>query len=200
MKEERLKGAMPMGVVEGSLMPDTYHFHKGDSRQSVVDRMQQPMKQALAELWQQRQSGLPFKTKEEALVLASIVEKETGVDQERGRVAAIFINRLRKNMLLQSDPTVVYGIELENGPMERQLLKKDLAIDHPFNTYVHAGLPPAPIANPGRASIQAVLNPPKTDEYYFVATGRGGHYFSKTLAEHNRNVARYRAELRRQKQ
>lgn len=198
MTDMRLKGAVPIKISEGSLMPDTYHFHRGDSRASIVVRMQKAMAQTLQELWGKRAEGLPVKTAQEALVLASMVEKETGVGGERGRVAAVFVNRLRKDMLLQSDPTVVYGIELEDGPMGRPLWLKDLKVDHPYNTYLYKGLPPRPIANPGRAAIEAVMNPPQTDEYYFVATGVGGHHFAKTLREHNHNVVKYRQELRRQ--
>ena len=198
MSDTRLTGPLPMAIAEGTLMPDTYHIHRGDSREALVERMRKKMQKTLQEEWEKRQEGLPLKTPAEALVLASVIEKETGVDAERGRVSAVFVNRLHKGMPLQSDPTVVYGIELEKGPMGRPLWLKDLKIDHPYNTYVHNGLPPAPIANPGRAAIHAALNPPKTNEYYFVATGHGGHYFSKTLAEHNRNVAKYR-KVQRQK-
>lgn len=201
MSDKRLTGAVPATLKDGSVMPSTYYIHRGDSREALIDRMQREMQQAGAELWQKRQENLPVTTLAEALVLASVVEKETGLPEERGRVAAVFVNRLRKGMPLQSDPTVVYGIELaNNAPLGRALTHADLAIDHPFNTYVHKGLPPSPICNPGRASLEAVLNPPQTDEYYFVATGTGGHNFSKTIQEHNQNVTRYRAVLRQQKQ
>ncbi len=199
LRNDRLTGDVPP-MREGYVMPDTYHFHRDESREAMVGRMQAHMQEAIDALWPKRADGLPFDTPHEALVLASIVEKETGLDQERGRVAAVFVNRLRKGMPLQSDPTVIYGIEKASGePLGRPLWRKDLKIDHPYNTYVHAGLPPRPIANPGRAALEAVLNPPSTNEYYFVATGTGGHHFARTLAEHNRNVAKYKAELRRQK-
>ncbi len=199
LSDDRLSGDIPTELAEGSLLPETFHFHRGQTRRDLLERLQRDQQQLLDALWQNRQEGLPLKTKQEAVILASIVEKETGVDGERGRVAAVFVNRLRKGMLLQSDPTVIYGIELEKGPMNRLLRKKDLKVDHPYNTYLHAGLPSGPIANPGEAALEAVLNPPHSDEYYFVATGRGGHYFARTLKEHNDNVARYRAYLRQQR-
>ncbi|MCI5049528.1 MAG: endolytic transglycosylase MltG, partial [Rickettsiales bacterium] len=190
---------IPLGLQEGDLMPDTYFIHRGDTRESVVMRMKKSMQEFMDAQWASRQANLPLKNKQEAMVLASMIEKETGVDGERGRVASVFVNRLRKGMLLQSDPTVVYGIELKDGPMGRPLWLKDLKVDHPYNTYVHAGLPPKPIANPGKEAIKAALNPPQTNDFYFVATGSGGHFFAKTLAEHNRNVAKYRAVLKSQK-
>lgn len=198
---EALSGSIDLPLpAEGSLMPDTYHVHRRDARADVVERMRKAMSEYVSANWAKRQQGLPISTPEEWLVLASIVEKETGVAAERPQVASVFINRLRKGMPLQSDPTVVYGIEQAQGhKMEHALLKKDLEVNHPYNTYVHAGLPPAPICNPGRASLEAVLNPPQTDYLYFVATGTGGHRFARSLAEHNSNVAQYRAELRRQK-
>jgi UPF0755 protein len=155
------------------------------------------MKKELAALWAKRKDGLPFKTPEEALILASIVEKETGVGSERGRVAAVFINRLRIGMKLQTDPTVAYGIEQQTGqPLGRSLTLNDLQKPTPYNTYTIDGLPPTPIANPGRAALEGTLNPPDTKEIYFVATGNGGHHFAATLAEHNANVAAYRAAMR----
>lgn len=199
-QDPRMKGKITEGIEDGVLMPDTYHFHRGDQRAELIKRMKTEMQKTLDELWEKRDEGLPFGSRSEALVLASIVEKETGVDSERKQVASVFINRLRKDMPLQSDPTVVYGVEKAEGPMNRELLRKDLLTDSPYNTYMHKGLPPGPIANPGRASIEAVLNPDKTDYYYFVATGRGGHYFSETLSEHNQNVLRYKAELSAQRQ
>lgn len=198
MQEERLSGAMPTGVAEGSLMPDTYHFHRGETRQSIVNRMREAMQETLDALWQTRREDLPLASKQEALTLASIVEEETGLDHERGRVAAVFINRLNRGMPLQSDPTVIYAIEQEDGPMDRPLWRSDWEREHPYNTYHINGLPPGPIAHPGRESIKAVLNPPHTDELFFVATGNGGHFFARTLKEHNANVARYRKRLRSQ--
>jgi UPF0755 protein len=195
-KEELLEGDVTGEIPEGSLLPQTYHFTYGDSRTMLIERMRSGMRQSLEELWPTRKEGLPLKTPQEALILASIVEKETGLDNERGRVAAVFVNRLKKGMKLQSDPTVVYGIERESGPMNRALRLSDLRKPTPYNTYVIDGLPPAPIANPGRAAIEAVLNPPVTNELYFVATGNGGHNFSATLSGHNANVAVYRNRLK----
>jgi peptidoglycan lytic transglycosylase G len=154
------------------------------------------MELVLADLWAQRSSDLPFKTPEEAVILASIVEKETAVPEERARVAAVFINRLRKGMRLESDPTVVYGLTGGTGPLGRRLFRGDLKKEHAYNTYKIDGLPPGPICNPGRDSLAAVMNPMTTDELYFVADGSGGHVFAKTLEEHNRNVAAWR-KLRR---
>jgi UPF0755 protein len=147
-------------------------------------------------LWPQRAENLPLKTPEEAVVLASIVEKETGVDGERALVAGVFVNRLNKGMPLQSDPTVVYGITGGKAPLGRSLTRKDLADPTPYNTYQIAGLPPGPIANPGRAALEAALQPAQTPYLYFVAAGDGGHAFAKTLAEHNANVAKWRKHLR----
>jgi UPF0755 protein len=192
-----LEGDVPSDIEEGSLLPETYYFVYGDTREAVVKRMQGAMEQTLDELWAKRQEGLPLKTKEEAVVLASIVEKETGVDGERGKVAAVYINRLRIGMPLQADPTTQYGLEVESGkPLGRMLTLKDLESKTPYNTYVINGLPPGPIANPGREALEATLNPPKTEDLFFVATGRGGHYFAKTGKEHAANVAKYRATQR----
>ncbi|MCB1682613.1 MAG: endolytic transglycosylase MltG [Alphaproteobacteria bacterium] len=190
---------------EGSYLPETYSFAKTDTIADIMDRMAAAMQTALDELWNKRSENLPFKTKEEAVILASIVEKETGKPEERARVAGVFINRLMKNIPLQSDPTVIYALTLgENkndgqGPLGRRLLKKDLEFDSPYNTYLYPGLPPGPIANPGRASLEAVLNPERHDYLYFVADGTGGHVFSATLEEHNRNVAKWR-EIRKNNQ
>jgi peptidoglycan lytic transglycosylase G len=178
--------------VEGSLLPETYFFMLGDSRGDLVARMKSSMDASLAELWPARAGGLPFKDAKEALVLASIVEKETGLPEERPHVAAVFLNRLAQGMALQSDPTVIYAITQGHSKLDRALTTKDLAVDSPFNTYVIPGLPPAPIANPGRAAIEAVLHPAQSDDLYFVADGNGGHVFAKTLAEHNKNVAAWR--------
>lgn len=189
---EGLTGDLPEPPPTGSLLPETYHYSYGDSRAGVVERMRESMRRTLDELWAGRAEDLPIKTPEEALVLASIVEKETGVAAERPRVAAVFINRLRKGMRLQSDPTVIYGLDPEDGDLGRPLTRSDLRSETPYNTYVIDRLPPTPIANPGKAAIAAVLNPAETDELYFVADGTGGHAFARTLAEHNRNVAKWR--------
>lgn len=183
---------------EGTLMPDTWFYSWGDSRDRLVERQRQAMTRLLQELWRQRAPNLPLKSPQEALILASIVEKETAIPEERPRVAAVYINRLRRGMRLQADPTVVYGINDGAGPLDRPITRADLETPHAWNTYLIDGLPPTPIANPGRASIEAVLKPAQTDELYFVADGAGGHVFARTLADHNRNVERLRA-LERQR-
>jgi UPF0755 protein len=187
---EGLEGE-PGSPAEGALLPDTYFYAWGETRARVVERAARAQRELLAELWPRRAADLPLRNPEEALVLASIVERETGHADERPRVAAVFVNRLRIGMRLQADPTVAYGVD-PSGPLGRPLSRADLDNRHPWNTYVHAGLPPTPIAHPGRASIEAVLNPPKTDELFFVADGDGRHVFARSLAEHNRNVARLR--------
>ncbi len=189
---EGLAGPVSEPEGEGRLLPETYYFSLDDSRAEIVDRMQQSLREVLAELWLQRAPDLPFTTPEEALVLASIVEKETGLDDERPLIAAVFINRLRRGMRLQSDPTVAFGLAPPGRPLERALTRADLRADHPYNTYQIDGLPPEPIANAGRASIEAVLNPAESDNLFFVADGSGGHAFAVTLQEHNRNVAKWR--------
>ncbi len=191
---------------EGTLLPETYTFITGDTKQKKINLMREAMTKTIDELWPQRVNDLPIETKEEALILASIIEKETGKPEERYRVAGVFVNRLKRGMPLQTDPTVIYAItkgEHKNdgkGPLGRRLLRKDLEIDSPYNTYKYPGLPPGPIANPGRASIAAALNPEQHDYVYFVADGTGGHMFGKTLAEHNRNVAKWRQIRRAQGQ
>lgn len=183
---------------EGSLLPETYDYEGGSTRQSIVARMTKAMEKTLADLWASKQPDLPLETPQQAIILASIVEKETGVASERKAVAGVFINRLRKGMPLQSDPTVIYAItqgKHENagqGPIGRRLLRTDLEMDSPYNTYKNPGLPPGPIANPGKASIEATLNPEAHDYLYFVADGKGGHVFARTLEEHNSNVDKWR--------
>jgi UPF0755 protein len=186
-----LTGDLPPAPPEGSLNPDTYIIQRGDTRADIVNRMRASHDALLAELWLKRAPDLPIRTKEEAVTLASIVEKETGVAEERPRVAAVFVNRLRKGMKLQSDPTIIYGIT-KGAPLRRKIFRSDLENPHPWNTYFIQGLPPTPIANPGKAAIAAVLNPPKSEELFFVADGSGGHVFAETYAEHDRNVQRWR--------
>jgi UPF0755 protein len=189
---EGLTGDLPPPPREGSLLPETYFYAFGDSRRDVVKRMQAAMERAIAELWAKRAEGLPLASPEEAVILASIVDKETSVAAERDKVAAVFINRLEGGMRLQSDPTVIYGLTEGTGPLDRELTRKDWEHDSRFNTYRIEGLPPTPIANPGRAALEAVLDPAEVDYLYFVADGTGGHAFARTLDEHNRNVAAWR--------
>jgi UPF0755 protein len=187
-----LAGDLSRTPAEGSLLPSTWHLSRDDSRDEVIARMEKSMRQTMDQLWPERAPGLPLKSKEEALVLASIVERETGVKAERPQVAAVFINRLKLGMRLQSDPTVIYGLSDGMGVLARPISRADLETAHRWNTYVIDGLPPTAIANPGRASIEAVLHPAETDALYFVADGSGGHVFAKSLDEHNRNVANWR--------
>ncbi|MEZ5823844.1 MAG: endolytic transglycosylase MltG [Geminicoccaceae bacterium] len=192
-KDETLEGEMPDGIpAEGTLLPETYFYSRGETRAAVVERMKEAMQEALDEAWTGRADNLPIETPEEALVLASIIEKETSIPEEYGVVASVFVNRLNKGMMLQTDPTVIYALTEGKGPLGRRLLRKDLEVDSPYNTYRIAGLPPGPIANPGRAAIHAAVNPDDTPYIYFVADGTGGHAFAKTLDEHNRNAAEWR--------
>ncbi|MEH7826567.1 endolytic transglycosylase MltG [Gemmobacter denitrificans] len=184
---------------EGSLAPDAYEVEKGADRAALLAKMQEKQKAILADLWASRVDGLPYDTPEAALVMASIVEKETGVASERPQVASVFVNRLRQGMRLQTDPTVIYGITKGEGVLGRGLRQSELRRATPWNTYVIEGLPPTPIANPGRLSIEAALNPAVTDYLFFVADGTGGHAFAQTLEEHNANVARWR-EIEAQQQ
>jgi len=190
MAEPVLSGAAPVPP-EGAVLPETYEVQRGEDRAAVLQRMMDAREKLMTELWAQRSPDLPFTTPEEALTLASIVEKETGVAAERPRVAAVFINRLRQGMRLQSDPTIIYGIS-RGRPLGRGLRASELVEATPYNTYAIDGLPPTPIANPGKASLAAVLAPLKTEDLYFVADGTGGHAFARTLDEHLANVARWR--------
>jgi len=185
---------------EGSLLPETYHYHWADERSQLIDRMATAQRDLLRELWDKRYPDLPIASPEKAVVLASIVEKETSLDDERALVASVFVNRLKRGMRLQSDPTVVYGLTQGQAPLGRALTRKDLDTPSPYNTYQIDGLPPGPIANAGRAALQAVLNPADTRYLYFVADGSGGHAFAETLDEHNRNVAKWRKLQRQQSQ
>ena len=194
--EPALDGDIPTTIAEGSLLPETYQFTYGFKRADLIAEMQKAMHSTLENLWQKRKAGLPYGTQEKALVLASIVEKETGLVNERPHVASVFVNRLRAGMKLQSDPTVTYGMEQAmHAPLGRPLTLVDLQTPTPYNTYAIDALPPAPICNPGRAAIEAVMNPSDTEDVYFVATGTGGHHFAATLAEHNRNVQAYRQKV-----
>ena len=195
---EFLTGEIAETPAEGSLAPDTYEIKKGDDRGAILTRMAERQAAILAEEWEKREFGMPYETPQEALIMASIVEKETGVPDERAQVASVFVNRLEEGMRLETDPTVIYGITEGKGVLDRGLRRSELNTTTPDNTYRVDGLPPTPIANPGRASIQAALNPADTDYLFFVADGTGGHAFGRTLEEHNANVARWR-EIERQR-
>lgn len=185
-----LTGAAPIPP-EGSILPETYEVRRGEDRAAVLQRMMDARDELLRTLWAQRRADLPFTSPEQAVTLASIVEKETGLPDERPRVAAVFVNRLIKGIRLESDPTVVYGLT-GGPPLGHGLRESELTKPTPYNTYLIPGLPPTPICNPGRASLAAVLDPPRTDDLYFVANGTGGHAFSSTLAEHQKNVEHWR--------
>lgn len=178
---------------EGSILPETYTFIREDVPQKVISQAQKALMDILEQAWNERDRDLPLKNKEEMLILASIVEKETGIATERAQVASVFVNRLRLGMMLQTDPTVIYAITGGREELNRPLTRKDLSIDSLYNTYKYAGLPPSPICNPGKDAIFAVAHPDKTPYLYFVASGRGGHNFATTLSEHNENVRKWRA-------
>jgi UPF0755 protein len=178
---------------EGTLLPETYKFPRGTTREQVVQRMQREQKRALAEIWERRSQDIPIKTPEQLVTLASIVEKETGKADERSRVAAVFINRMRQKIKLQSDPTIIYGLVGGKGTLGRPIKRSEITQPSPYNTYVIEGLPPGPISNPGRASLEATANPARTRDLYFVADGSGGHAFTETYDQHLKNVARLRA-------
>ena len=197
---DALTGDMPDGIPpEGTLVADTQRVTRGTSRKEVVSKMLAEQKALVESIWARRSADLPLKDINEFVTLASIVEKETGQADERSRVAAVFINRLKKGMRLQSDPTIVYGIYGGKGkPADKPITRSDIDKPTPYNTYAINGLPPTPIANPGRAALEAVANPSKTEDLYFVADGTGGHAFAATLDEHNENVARWRAIEKKQ--
>ena len=178
---------------EGSMLPESYRFTRGMSREQAVQRMQEAQRRALREIWEGRVSDLPIKSPEQLVVLASIIEKETGKPEERKRVAAVFVNRLKQKMKLQSDPTIIYGLAGGKGTLGRPIQRNEILQPTPYNTYVIDGLPPGPIANPGRAALEAAANPARTKELFFVADGTGGHAFADSLDQHNKNVARLRA-------
>lgn len=191
-ENDLLTGEITQVPKEGSILPDTYRFPRGFSRQAIIDRMARDQRVVLARIWERRPADLPIKTPDQLVVLASIVEKETGRADERPRVAGVFINRLNQKMKLQSDPTIVYGLVGGKGTLGRSIQRNEITQATPYNTYVIAGLPPGPIANPGRAAMEAVVNHSRTKELYFVADGTGGHVFAETLDQHNRNVGRWR--------
>jgi UPF0755 protein len=177
---------------EGTLLPETYKFPRGTTRDQVIQRMQQTQKRVLAEIWERRNPDVPIKSPEQLVVLASIVEKETGKADERSRVAAVFVNRLRQKIKLQSDPTIIYGLVGGKGTLGRPIKRSEITQPSPYNTYVIEGLPPGPIANPGRASLEAAANPARTRDLFFVADGTGGHTFTETYDQHQKNVAKLR--------
>ena len=187
-QNEFLSGNISENVSEGEMLPETYTFAKGESKNSIVKKAKSDMQKELDKAWEKRAENLPLKNKFELLILASIIEKETGINAERGKVASVFINRLNIDMPLQTDPTVIYAITLGKSDLGRSLKHKDLEIDSPYNTYFYKGLPPTPICNPGLKAIEAAANPESTPYLYFVADGNGGHRFGKTLAEHNNNI------------
>ena len=189
---EFLQGEIEEVPGEGTLAPESYEVTAGTERGEILTRMAEAQARILQELWQTRQADLPISTPEEALILASIIEKETGLPEERPQVASVFVNRLKQGMRLQTDPTVIYGVTRGQSVLGRGLRQSELRRETPWNTYVINGLPPTPIANPGRAAIAAALDPAATDFLFFVANGTGGHAFARTLAEHNKNVANWR--------
>lgn len=189
MAQPLLTGEIPVPQ-EGSILPESYDFERGEPREAVLRRMQVAMSRTIAELWEKRAPGIAVSNPREALILAGIVEKETGKPSERRKVAGLYSNRLKRGMLLQADPTIIYPITL-GKPLGRRIRQSEIAAVNDYNTYTMVGLPKRPITNPGRASIAAVLNPAKTDALYMVADGTGGHVFGKTLEEHNRNVEKW---------
>ena len=193
LESDILSGNIKEVPREGSLLPDGYHFNRSFTREQLLQRMRQAQDRLVREVWERRNPDLPLKTPDQLVILASIIEKETGKPEERTRVAAVFANRLKQKMKLQSDPTIVYGLVFGKGSLGRPLSKADIAQPTPYNTYVIDGLPPGPIANPGRASIEAAANPARTKELFFVADGTGGHAFAETYDQHLKNVARLRA-------
>jgi len=193
LETDALAGQIKEIPHEGTLLPETYKFTRGMTREQIIQRMQQAHKRLLQEVWEHRMPDLPVKTPEQLVILASIVEKETGRPDERSRVASVFVNRLKSKMRLQSDPTIIYGLTGGKGSLGRPILKSEIEQPTPYNTYLIDGLPPGPIANPGRASLEAAANPARTKDLYFVADGNGGHVFSETYDQHQKNVARLRA-------
>ena len=186
--DEFLSGKITENVAEGELLPETYNFVRGDTKNSIIRQAKKAMQYKLADAWANKQKNLPIKNEKQLLILASIIEKETAVDDERRLVASVFVNRLVKGMRLQTDPTVIYALTQGKKDLGRLLTRKDLNYDSPYNTYKYYGLPPTPICNPGKASLEAAANPEFSNYLYFVADGKGGHNFAKSLKEHNNNV------------
>ena len=195
-KEEMLSGEITLNVKEGEMLPETYSFVRGDPKNNIIEQAKNAMTKAVEEIWNNRAVNTPLKNKHELVKLASIVEKETGLAQERGLVASVFSNRLQKGMKLQTDPTVIYALTLGQKDLGRPLTRKDLAYDSPYNTYLYYGLPPTPICSPGIAALKATANPEVSNYLYFVASGKGGHNFSSSLKQHNDHVANYRKKLK----
>jgi UPF0755 protein len=192
LENNALEGQIKEIPREGTLLPETYKFTRGMTREQIIQRMDRDHKRVLQEIWERRTPDLPLKTPEQLVTLASIVEKETGKPDERSRVASVFINRLKNKMRLQSDPTIIYGLVGGKGTLGRPIMKSEIEQKTPYNTYVIDGLPPGPIANPGRASLEAAANPARTKDLYFVADGSGGHVFSDSYEQHQKNVAKLR--------
>ena len=192
LENDLLTGAIKEMPREGTLLPESYRFSRGTTREDIVKRMQAAQRRVLQEAWDRRMPDLPVKTPDQLLVLASIIEKETGKPEERTRVAAVFVNRLKSKMKLQSDPTIIYGLVGSKGSLGRGILRSEISQPTPYNTYVIEGLPPGPIANPGRSSIEAAANPARTKELFFVADGTGGHTFTETYDAHQKGVAKLR--------
>jgi UPF0755 protein len=192
LESDILSGSVKDVPREGSLLPDSYHFNRGFTREQMIQRMRQAQDRLVREVWERRNPDLPLKTPDQLVILASIIEKETGKPEERTRIAAVFANRLKQKMKLQSDPTIVYGLVFGKGALGHPLTKSEIAQPTPYNTYVIDGLPPGPIANPGRGAIEAAATPARTKELFFVADGSGGHAFAETYDQHLKNVARLR--------
>jgi len=192
MEDDVLTGTIKETPREGSLLPDTYNYTRGVTREQMIQRMQQAQQHLVKEIWDHRSPDLLLKTPDQLVILASLVEKETSKPEERSRVAAVFLNRLKQKMRLQSDPTIIYGLVGGQGTLGRPIMKSEIDQPTPYNTYQIDGLPPGPISNPGRASLEAAANPARTRELYFVADGTGGHIFAETYEQHQKNVARLR--------
>ena len=192
MDNDVLTGNIDEVPAEGSLLPDTYNFQRGMSRAQLIQHMQQAQQRLVKEIWARRAADLPIKTPEQLVVLASLIEKETGKPDERTRIAAVFVNRLKQRMRLQSDPTIIYGLVGGKGTLGRPIMKSEIDQPTPYNTYQIDGLPPGPITNPGRAALEAAANPARTRDLYFVADGTGGHVFAETYEQHQKNVAHLR--------